>query len=750
MKSDDKKRRLSVSRLFFSPTHKRDDDDAEIWNWLDSLPAKSVISDHELPGPENATSASEHDLWDWLDQLPAKAVIHSPSTNVQIYPSPDSVPTDSWGRFPRYPREALMALSQPALFAREFLSISDRVREVAAYRLKNLRPPDNYLSFYAVSLLSWFFAAFSITYVSQISAPIPDTFLLSLLGFSATVAQTELARRSRRLIIRRSGQGIKSGFWLSKGAVTLICAQITSLPLLEVALSVTGSVFSVAGIAVISLQAMAVAMILIFIWSSVADLKKIQPRVQTRNQKHVIVFGAGAWGQQIITAMLDNDDCEYSPVAVMDDRKQQGLRPNVRGVPIYGGRNEISKVAKTKRADILLIAMRNPSPVLILDLMAIGRESNLDVRVLPSINEILVGTPEVKDIRKVDDCDILERQSQSPKLDVDAIRGLLHGKSVLITGAGSIGSGLLTLITTFRPSQIFVLDRDESALHCLHRLIQAERFNTKVSLLMADTVDQYSIDTIFETNQFDIVFHSALLKNHPLLEKSPRQALRVNVQGTYNVLQAARRTGVGRFVNISSDKAESPMSVYDATMMAAERLTSRVAKEANLNYFSIRVGNLLSSRVSVLSTFRDQIEHGGPVTVTSPQASRHFVTIPEASGLILDGGSIGGVGEILTLDMGDPVKIYDIAKQLISMSGRDIAIVFSGARFSGERVSVSNSQSAIPDRAKRISSESRLYRMPGQTEIEFDSLPLYEDDLKAMLAHLLNQLTNGDCDRIRS
>lgn len=410
------------------------------------------------------------------------------------------------------------------------------------------------------------------------------------------------------------------------------------------------------------------------VWRAIYDEIR---RPDLEGKQRVIVFGAGEGGEQIIRAMLRDPDSEFVPVAVLDDKKD---KVSIHGVPSRGGREDIANIAEQYDADILLIAIPSANASLISELDELGRKAGLDVRVLPSTSELLgLMNVDLDDIRELTEADLLGRSEV--EVDYESIRGYITGRRVLVTGAGgSIGSELCRQLNHLRPTELFMLDRDESALHALQLSIEGRALLDTPNLIVADVRDAERIDELFERHQFDVVFHTAALKHLTLLENHPEEAIKTNVWGTKNVLDAAIRHGVREFVNISTDKAADPTSMLGASKLLAERLTARAASETGLPYVSVRFGNVLGSRGSVLPTFREQIANGGPVTVTHPDVTRYFMTIPEAVRLVLQAGAIGEPGEIMILDMGNPVRINDLAERLIEQSGKKINIHYPGLR----------------------------------------------------------------------
>ena len=312
--------------------------------------------------------------------------------------------------------------------------------------------------------------------------------------------------------------------------------------------------------------------------------------------------------------------------------------------------------------------------------MRLADEVGLTVKVLPSVEELIDGNVGPYDIRDLTDEDLLGRRQLDT--DIESIAGYISGRRVLVTGAGgSIGSELCRQLTRLGPSELIMLDRDESALHAVEMSIHGRSLLDTDETVLADIRDVSTLRDIFERRRPDVVFHAAALKHLPLLERFPDEAFKTNVLGTWNVLDAARSVDVTAFVNISSDKAANPTSVLGYSKRVAERLTADIgADPSSGRYLSVRFGNVLGSRGSVLGIFHSQIARGGPITVTDPGATRYFMTIPEAVQLVIQAGAIGESGEVLILDMGEPVSIYDLARRLVQRSGKDVPIEFTGLR----------------------------------------------------------------------
>jgi FlaA1/EpsC-like NDP-sugar epimerase len=403
------------------------------------------------------------------------------------------------------------------------------------------------------------------------------------------------------------------------------------------------------------------------------------------DQRRVIVFGAGTAGRLLLRRMMQDQNSGFFPVALLDDDKaKQRLR--IDGVRVRGTRQQITGVAEHLGATALVVALPGASTELIRELSELAAPAGLDVLILPPLRDIIGGQPTSHDLRDVNLEDLLGRGRI--RMDTTLIAAQIAGRSVLVTGAGgSIGSELARQIAKFGPDKLYLLDRDESGLQATQLSLTGQGLLQGDRVILADIRDLDALRTIFRATLPDLVFHAAALKHLPLLESYPLEAWKTNVIGTLNVLTAASEVGVGTVVNISTDKAADPTCVLGYSKRIAEQLTASFSSNQPGSYVSVRFGNVLGSRGSVIHAFSAQIQAGGPVTVTHPDVERFFMLIPEACQLVLAAGSIGTDGEVMVLEMGDQVKIISIARTLIRLSGRkDIDIVYTGLR-PGEKLS---------------------------------------------------------------
>ena len=401
-----------------------------------------------------------------------------------------------------------------------------------------------------------------------------------------------------------------------------------------------------------------------------------------QNQR-ALVIGAGFTGARLVHSMLTDSESTLSPVGFLDDDPWKRKRRH-HGVPVRGRIQDLDQAVADTRAEVVVVAIPRASKELVQDIIARAATLGVSVKVMPSLSESVSPAINVRDVRDVNLSDILGRAAV--ETDLASIAGYLTGKRVLVTGAGgSIGSELCRQIHRFGPAELMMLDRDESGLHGVQLSIHGQAMLDSKDVILCDIRDSEALQEIFEDRRPEVVFHAAALKHLPMLEQYPHEALKTNVLGTANVLVASKRVGVQRFVNISTDKAADPTSVLGYSKRIAERLTAAAALKSDNPYISVRFGNVLGSRGSVLHAFTAQIAAGGPLTVTHPEVTRFFMTVEEAVQLVIQAGALGTDGEVMILDMGTPVKILDVARQLVALSGKEIEIVFTGLR-DGEKL----------------------------------------------------------------
>lgn len=420
-------------------------------------------------------------------------------------------------------------------------------------------------------------------------------------------------------------------------------------------------------------------------------------------RKRAIIFGAGEGGDRTIRAMLWDEQSPYVPVALLDDDPAK-RNLTIRGVRVIGDRVALRSVAEEYKAKALVIAVPTGDGALVRELSDLARDVGLEVRVVPSVQELLGGEVHVDDLRRPTENDLLGRHSV--ETDLHAVSAYVTGKRVVVTGAGgSIGSELCRQLSAFDPAALIMLDRDESGLHGVQLSLDGRAMLDSDSLVLIDIRDRARMTRLFSEIKPDVVFHAAALKHLPLLQAHPSEALKSNVWGTLSVLDAAAAAGVSHFVNISTDKAANAVNALGYSKRAAEGLTSHFGQSFPGTYLSVRFGNVLGSRGSVLTAFRAQLEAGNPLTVTHPDVTRYFMTIEEAVQLVIQAGAIGSDGHALVLDMGEPVRIYDVARQLASSVTPELPIVFTGLR-PGEKLH----EDLFCDREQSAQSDHELIR----------------------------------------
>lgn len=399
--------------------------------------------------------------------------------------------------------------------------------------------------------------------------------------------------------------------------------------------------------------------------------------------ERTLLYGAGHLGGLTVKRLLTDAQATFLPVGFLDDDPRK-RNHEVRGVRVLGGLGELATAVGETRATVLLVCIGDADATLMRRVDDAAEELGLKVLVLPPVDLLLRNSAAISEVRELSIEDLIGRHPV--RLETGSIAQYLQDRVVLVTGAGgSIGSELSRQLARFAPRELILLDRDETALQAAQLAISGHGLLDTRDVVLADIRDAEAIARIFAERRPEVVFHAAALKHLPMLEQYPDEAWKTNVLGTLNVLQAARAVGVSTFVNISTDKAANPTSVLGHSKRVAEKLTAWMAQSTGQRYLSVRFGNVIGSRGSMLPTFRALIEAGGPVTITHPEVTRFFMTIPEACQLVIQAGGIGRRGEVLILDMGDPVSILDVARRLIAQSGKQIEIVFTGLRH-GEKL----------------------------------------------------------------
>jgi len=390
-------------------------------------------------------------------------------------------------------------------------------------------------------------------------------------------------------------------------------------------------------------------------------------RAAAANASRVLIVGAGNAGEMLARDMLRDPTACWTPVGfVDDDRNKKGRR--IHGVTVVGPIRELESALVRTRADSVLVAMPGASPHVVRDVLLRVADAGIKARILPGLRELVGGRVTAADIREVDVADLIGRQPVA--INTAEIAGYLEGRCVLVTGAaGSIGSELARQAVRFKPSRLVLFDSDESGVYCLaDELASAlEGGPDRIDLVVGDIRDRPGLDRVFAAHSPQVVFHAAARKHVSVMERYLSEAVSVNVAGTRYVAEAAAMHGAERFVLVSTDKAVKPSSVMGATKRVAELAIAHLSAESSTVFASVRFGNVLGSRGSAVPIFDAQIRRGGPITVTHPEASRYFMTIEEAGALIIQAGALARDREAFVLDMGEPVRILDLAERMRSL-----------------------------------------------------------------------------------
>lgn len=460
--------------------------------------------------------------------------------------------------------------------------------------------------------------------------------------------------------------------------------------------------------------------------------------VRRASRKKTMLIGAGDAGAQVIREFQNSDHSSNRVVCIIDDdRSKQDRR--MFGVPIVGGRDKIVKAAEKYGVEEIIIAIPSISHESKREIVEICSHTSCKIKQLPGLYQIANGEVSIKQIRDVDIEDLLEREVV--RVDIDMIAEYVKGKTVLVTGVGSIESELARQLAAHSPKKLVLFDIYENNAYAIQQELIAKRPELPLEVLIGSVRDYARIESVMNEYKPDIVYHAAAHKHVPLMEESPLEAVKNNVFGTLNTARAASAAGVGRFILISSDKAVNPTNVMGATKRICEMIVQMMDEKSRTSFAAVRFGNVLGSNGSVIPLFRRQIKEGGPVTVTHPDINRYFMTIPEAVSLVLQAGAYANGGEIFVLDMGKPVRINDLAKNMIRLSGFepdvDIKIVYTGLR-PGEKLF---EEILMDEEGMRKTQNNLIYI---GRKLDFD-----EETFKHHL-ELLGSFEEGDAQKLRS
>ena len=419
------------------------------------------------------------------------------------------------------------------------------------------------------------------------------------------------------------------------------------------------------------------------LWSQGRHKASLKDKVCSR----ALIVGAGDAGEMVVRQMLAHPEYGYQPVAFADDDPmKQGKK--IHGITIGGGRKDILKLVEQKGADTIVIAIPSAPGSVVKAVVEQCRQARLKFKIVPGIREIIEGEVSTNQIRDIELEDLLRRPAIN--VNLEEIASYLSGKTILVSGAGgSIGSELCRQIATFNPGSLLLAGKGENSLYHIASELALKHQGLKIFTLICDVADASRVDRIFEQYRPEVVFHAAAHKHVPMMEQNPGEAVKNNIFGTKTLAETALKHGAERFVMISTDKAVNPTSVMGATKRIAEKVVMSLNGKGKTKFLAVRFGNVLGSSGSVVPLFKKQIAAGGPLTVTHPDMERYFMTIPEAVQLVIQAGAMGQGGEVFVLDMGQPVKIVDLARDMIKLSGltpdTDIKIEFTGLR-KGEKL----------------------------------------------------------------
>ncbi len=461
----------------------------------------------------------------------------------------------------------------------------------------------------------------------------------------------------------------------------------------------------------------------------------IEKRVRSAKSVNVMIIGAGDAGNTLIREMRSSSYIEKNAMCVIDDDRSK-IGNYIHGVKVVGGRDDIIENAVKYDIDEIIIAMPTASKSTIRDILEICKQTKCELKTLPGMYQLVNGEVNVSQLRKVDIADLLGRDQV--KIDLDSIMGYVSDKVILVTGGGgSIGSELCRQIATHKPKQLIIFDIYENSAYAIQQELKRTYPELDLKVLIGSVRNTNRLNSIFEKYHPDIVYHAAAHKHVPLMEDSPNEAIKNNVMGTWKLAEAASRYGTKRFVMISTDKAVNPTNIMGASKRICEMIVQSYNHKSDTEFVAVRFGNVLGSNGSVIPLFKKQIEAGGPVTVTHPNIIRYFMTIPEAVSLVLQAGAYAKGGEIFVLEMGEPVRILDLAINLIRLSGyvpgEDIQIQFTGLR-PGEKL---YEEMLMEEEGLQDTANSRIHI---GKPIEFDEEEFYKE------LEIVNELSKDETD----
>ena len=561
-------------------------------------------------------------------------------------------------------------------------------------------------------------------YYARFDAAVPEVFarwMLSLAGVSILVYGVLFALFGLyRLVLRYVGVDTLLRLFaaVAIGSALLLAADIL-LPMQE-------------GMRPIPVGVLFIQAVLVFIGAAAvrlaARVHMYLRSARSGSGRRVLIVGAGSAGSLLLREIQNRPDLELTVVGFLDDEEALQHR-TLGGVPVLGRADELRDVVARKDVEEIVVAMPSAPRETVRRILNAAADAGVQTRVMPEL-VIAKGSVSLRDLRPVDVEDLLGREPTP--IDIEQVRETLVGRVVTVTGAaGSIGAELCRQILRFDPERLLLIEIDESRLYELWLELETVRPGV-AEMVVCDIRDAGRLDEVFATNRPSVVLHAAAYKHVPLMELSPEEAVKTNVLGTLQVTEACERHGVERFVLISTDKAVSPVNVMGLTKSLAERVMLDAVRRGTLNAVAVRFGNVLASRGSVVPIFEEQLRHGGPLTVTDPEVTRYFMMIPEASRLVLQAQAIGSPGDIFVLEMGEPVRIVDLARKMIALSGVPADVAFTGLR-PGEKL-----------HEELITKTERLFPTERDKILRVDRVEVLEPEFDADLAELIRCAAVGD------
>ncbi len=481
-----------------------------------------------------------------------------------------------------------------------------------------------------------------------------------------------------------------------------------------------------------------------FVWRLYRDSILLKPT----DKKKTLIIGAGSAGTMVARQLLKNKTSDLLPVAFIDDNAKKH-QLDILGIPVIGGVKQIEHIVKELKIENIIISIPSLSRKELNIIFQECAKTKANTKILPMLEDLVTGKVSVSQFRDVRVEDLLGRDPVD--MNMESITDCVANKVVLVTGAGgSIGSEISRQVAQFSPSQIILLGHGENSIYAIELELKESFKNNPVDFVteIADVQDAQKMMVLTKKYKPDVIYHAAAHKHVPLMERNPEEAVKNNIIGTMNIARAAEWNSVKTFVMVSTDKAVNPTSVMGASKKLAEMIIQGMDKSSKTKFVAVRFGNVLGSRGSVIPLFKKQIEKGGPVTITHPDMVRYFMTIPEASRLVMQAGALANGGEVFVLDMGDPVRIVDLAKNLIKLSGNtleEIGLEFTGVRPGEKLFEELLKAEEVHDRQIYpkiyIGKTATLY-LPEIEEIIATFADLDRDTLKEKLLNLANRNNN--------